>query len=755
MLRKIVTRATYPSPALQAQCRTKILGSARFSSRPGGNPSGFPDWRERWPSISRHNFHSTASLFSAGPRVYLDENIRTEILENRKCYEPEHADAAGIEKQYTRSARTLIEAVRAKVSQSTAASNGHKGNLQEIAEETLKQSFFPAVHKIASASKVMIFCGRNTAEGKLTVEGPVSAAIAAYALYKCHKVAIIVSDEPNKRLIQTLLTQLDPKCGKFITYLPINQVNGTLLCTLSKQIVTRKPDVSLYIDVPGRNRNGEYLDAKGNPIALSNVGFDQALNVQNALKMETIAICSGINNAGFPKIDTTASDSGDDALRAVLPAKHSLVVDNVITGTLSLMELVSTAWTDLKACETRQLRTLMDTAARKVEDKTFQAPVLRKMGKARPPWQEAVPIEMTDDHPAIRALDSIHKLIDASHVMWPAAFEKIKLDGPEMRHVVLFDSSDGVLIATEDFLDYVRARSRFHIKVHAVADHEKRPYGRFLPDELFHVVVNGMAFCALLKADAIVMLCNTACTVGLHSVKTTVDKWLSSIGLHYKVEIIDLVNTVAAAIVNEGGPEPVLLSTQATKESNAYPRAIEAAAKREGKEAPLITVVGCGDRDKRPQDDWATFVNDSVYRPEHADHQTFLFAVKSYVHQIPLSASSIWLCCTHFPILREFIQRVLNERLAANGMLEDSIPIIDPLPYQAEATIAFLERTKPANGKEYGALRDLSVSTTGRHEIVGKSVGAHIKREKPPVFEVAFPHVPAAQEVAPPASPKN
>ena len=756
MLRTIVARSTYPMPAGRSPYPSAMMTSARFSVRPRSRPSSFTDWRELWPPVSRRNFHPGPSVYSAAPRTSLDEHIRVE-LENGATYKPRNVtvndkDLAG---HYRQSAMTLIGKVREKIIGSTALPAEDKAHLHGLPRTTLEKDFFPIFQRIANAAKVMIFCGRNTIEGKLTPEGPVSAAIAAYTLYKCHKVAIIVSDEPNKRLIQAMLTDLDPKCGKFITYLPINQVNGTLLGTLHRQIDTRKPDVTVYIDVPGRNKNGHYLDAQGLPIALANVAFDQALNLQNALGMETIAICSGINSAGFPASDAVTAGSHNDDLRAVLSASHSLVVPNVIAGTLGLMELVSTACTDLKACEAAQLKAVLAIAAGKIEDKSLQAPVLRKMSRPRPAWREAAPAEITDEHPAIQALKSIHEVIDASDVVWPASLEKIKFSGPEIRHVILFDSSDGVLIATEDFLDYVRARSNFQIKVHAVADHEKRPYGRFLPDELFNIVVNGIAYCAALKGDVIVMVCNTACTVGVDRAKAVVEKWLSTMGLHYKVEIIDLIKTVATAIVDEGGPEPVLLSTQATAESHAYPRAVEASARLEGKEPPSITVIGCGNRDKRPQDDWATFVNNGAYDPKEPDHQDFLFAVKSYVHQIPLSASSVWLCCTHFPVLRDFIRKFLNERLVAHGMPEDSIPIIDPLSYQTEATIAYLERTKPVKGKDYGALRSLAVSTTGRYEEVGRSVKAHIKREKPPVFEVAFPHVPLGHETAPPASPGN
>lgn len=751
MLRTIIARGIHPIPACRNHYPSTMPTAARFLARPRSIPSAFTDRRELASPAPRRQFHSSSLIYSDTPKVDLGEEIRTAILERGETYPPPEASDHELPKKYKKSAQTLIEGVGEQLLSRPFPVG--KAHLKKECEASLKKNFLPIFHRIANAEKVMIFCGRNTAEGKLTVEGPVSAAIAAYTLYKCHKVAIIVSDEPNKRLIQLLLTALDEKCGKFMTYLPINQVNGTLLSTLFRQVTSRKPDVTLYIDIPGRNRDGDYLDEMGRPIALSNVAFDQALNLQNAQKMEAIALCSGINSAGYPANESVANFSQkDDDLRTTVSASHSLVLPDVIAGTLSLMELVSTACTDLEACSTAQVQRLLSIAAEKIEDMKLQAPVLRKMSKPRPPWQAAAPARIAEDHPTLQILKSIHDVIDASHVMWPASLEKIKFYGPEIRHVTLFDSSDGVLIATEDFLDYMRARSNFHVKVQAVADHEKRPYGRFLPDELFSVVVNGLAFCASLQGDAIVMVCNTACTVGLDRVKAVVEKWLVEMDLHYKVEIIDLIATVAGAILDEGGARPVLLATQATAESHAYPRAIEILAEKQGKVAPLVTVIGCGNRDKRPQDDWATFVNNGAHDPNHPDHEAFLFAVKTYAYQIPLNASSIWLCCTHFPILAKFLRKYLNERLVAIGMEPDCILIVDPLSYQADATIVHLSKKKSTKSKDYASLRNLEVVTTGSHKEVSKSVKRYFKREKPLIFEVAFPHISIDQGKAPPPS---
>jgi glutamate racemase len=110
-----------------------------------------------------------------------------------------------------------------------------------------------------------------------------------------------------------------------------------------------------------------------------------------------------------------------------------------------------------------------------------------------------------------------------------------------------------------------------------------------------------------------------------------------------------------------------------------------------------------------------------------------------YVDQIPLNATSVWLCCTHFPILRELIRKVLNERLLAHGLAADSIPIIDPIEFQAEATIEVLRNARPSM-KDYSRVADMTVATTGLSGLVMKSAHRYIKSQKNvPVMNVFFP----------------
>ncbi|MET0963278.1 MAG: hypothetical protein ABWY05_10765 [Noviherbaspirillum sp.] len=113
--------------------------------------------------------------------------------------------------------------------------------------------------------------------------------------------------------------------------------------------------MSLYIDVPGRNGNGDYVDESGRSISMSNVAFDQALNIQNCLQMHSIAICRSANSAGFPETDAPMTANGKD-IRSRLSASLPLVTGDVIGGALLLMELVSNACIETNACSPQRSR---------------------------------------------------------------------------------------------------------------------------------------------------------------------------------------------------------------------------------------------------------------------------------------------------------------------------------------------------------------------------------------------------------------
>lgn len=759
MLKTIAARAAQPRLTYHGNSLGHSLRSSRFSIRPRGAPSAFPDCRERRSPLPhggqfRRTFVSSDA--AAGPNQTieksknrnqhnqvkrgarkLDREEVQSISDKKQIFSPPRFDRELLRDNYQ--AKKLAIKLADEFANAMAAPPGHK--LHKLSTQSLSDHLLATVDALANVDKVMIFCGRNTTKGKLTPDSAVSAAIAAYALHLCYKVPVIVCDEPNKRLIQNLLSATHPEFGPYMRYVPINEVNGQLVRKLHQEFNRHAPDLALYIDVPGRNANGEYLDEDGDSISLLNVAFDQALNMQNLMQIPSVAICSSLGSAGFPE----AAPPGDrDEAASVVHATHSLVVADVVQGTVGLMELLCSACLDSRAYRPDWLVAAINTAAALTESKEFEAPALRSSAVQGQERTLHTPALIQADHPRVRQLSAFQDLAGKRRITWTAPIEKAKLEGPKVRHAVLYDSSDGVLIAAEDFLRYTRARSNFVLKVDAVADHEKASYGAHDQNRLFEIVVDGIAYSAKLKADVIVMVCNTACTVDLERVKEAVADWLENHGIHgYQVQIIDLVKTVAAAVIDLGGSKPTLMTTETTSLSGAYPRAIRKAAEAASADLPEIEVIGCGNREARPNLDLARFVNKLAHLKEQSSlaYIDLKREVERYVDLIPLNSTSVWLCCTHYPALKNLINEALNKRLADAGLPLNSIPVIDPLFAQAEEAIRFLQNQKPVGNKDYRAIQDMRVSTTGVKSEVAESMRAHLKRKDVPLFTVRFPNV--------------
>jgi glutamate racemase len=147
-----------------------------------------------------------------------------------------------------------------------------------------------------------------------------------------------------------------------------------------------------------------------------------------------------------------------------------------------------------------------------------------------------------------------------------------------------------------------------------------------------------------------------------------------------------------------------------------------------------------------------------VNKLAHLDKNSAAYAeldreVERYVDLIPLDSTSVWLCCTHFPALLKLFRKHLNKRLRDAGLPEDSIPIIDPMFAQAEATIRFFKEQKPVENKDYRAIQNLRVMTTGIKEEVAASMRTHIGKEGVPLFTVNFPNVTILSAPSPRARP--
>lgn len=342
MLRTISARSVRPASTYRGNSPSHRRSTLGATFHAWTRTSAFTDAPRPLHPVTRRYSHTANGKFTPGPKAYVEDKLRDAVVLGGRTFAPPAAAASALNAgDYKAAARSLI----AKAGELITVPPQER--LHDVSKKTVADNLLRAVHTIAHASKVMIVTGRNTGDGKVTIDGPVSAAVAAHVLYESRKAAVIMCDAINQSLIRRLLEQINPNCARYVKYLPINEVNGKLFFALSKHIVTQAPDVTLYIDVPGRNANGYYFDEHGKSIGISNVAFDQALNIQNGLGKETIAICRSANNAGMAETDIAVLEEGED-IRAKLMSTLPLVVGDIIDGTLGLMELVSKAAPSLK-----------------------------------------------------------------------------------------------------------------------------------------------------------------------------------------------------------------------------------------------------------------------------------------------------------------------------------------------------------------------------------------------------------------------
>jgi len=614
-------------------------------------------------------------------------------------------------------------------------------------------TIWPTLHTLLRAEKVMIFTGRNTAHGRPTIDGPVATALLAHALYKNHQVAVIVTDSYNQRLIAKLLGKLDANAAKYLEYITLDMINGALAQALGKHITRQRANATVYIDVPARNGDGLYLDEQNNPIGHFNVAFDQGLHMQCYLSgrdkqpWNTIAIGSRPNTTGIKPVHPGRSAAGESGL-AIFYADHQFRVKDTIVATLALAELLSAAYTNDIGCRPEVFEALMNEATELIKGSEYSVRSLRSVSPHRIPDASGTVENSPTAEQRSTGLKDLQKRIHAQALIWPGDIEKRKEEGPETHFAVLYDSSDGVLIASQDFLGLVRARSNFFLKAHLVADYKNAPFGKIKDaDELFSVVVDGVTYCAMLGPDCVVIVCNTACTVGIRDkVEKLVNEFLKEQGYPFKVNIIDFIASVAPEILEEGGDFPAILCTQTTADSRRYPEMVKRCAEENGMQAPHLTVVPCPEL--------ADGINAGLYEEaDEAVRMEFDKALESYLDQIPLTSTSIWLCCTHYPALMARIVAYMNKRLKTAGRLENSIPVKDPLEYPVNAFITAMEEkpkdeTGRATSQRYRKLPDIYISAMKYPNEVRKTAIRHLKEKGKTIGieQVVFPKVPVPDE---------
>jgi glutamate racemase len=636
-------------------------------------------------------------------------------------------------------------------------------------EEPPKEDLLRALDIITESKKILIFVGKNTASGLVQPDGPAAAALIANALVRVNKVPVIVSDEKNARMIKCIadkapirsrsekdeaavenapatdgenLPNPDLKIGKYLECHYIEAVNGVLVKDLAQLIEMHHPDAAMFIGIPGsQSDKDECLDDEHRHIDDFNVAFDKALELCHSQEIPTIAICSSKNDVGMGGVtlENRMTDTGkalqatkiSETGKAQQAATSAILADQLSAGALALSTLTTLSHRNNVSFEDRHVRELIETANRKAE-KGIQVSAYRQNPRFWRPGMPIVPPKLIDNKACLGKLQEIADLIISKTFDWPQRFEHFRDYGATVQHLVLFDSSDGAFIAANDYLGFLRVNSNFDYKITLVTDHAKAPYGE-LGKELFSVVVNGIHYSALQSADAIVMVCNSACSKSLAEAQKIVKAILKKSGTEKEVEVINLIETTAKIIARKGGQRPVILCTEVTAKNKAYETAISQELERVEKEDKKRIfmrpcVIACGSTELNAtmgkKLDLASIVN----RLAHKSNDPATLAevkreINRYVLQMPIDTTVIFLACTHYPALLSMLKESVKEYFTSVGRA-DSIPeIVDPIKYQAIETIKRLKKDKNTENVRTG----IEVHTTAFKKVkdVKSSLLAH------------------------------
>jgi glutamate racemase len=214
--------------------------------------------------------------------------------------------------------------------------------------------------------------------------------------------------------------------------------------------------------------------------------------------------------------------------------------------------------------------------------------------------------------------------------------------------VAIADSSDGALIAWSTIQKLLEARLGGRVQIIVLSDHRNAPYGEIESGRLPRVVNNLLNVADQLNPDIVFIACNTACTALPRGA-----------GNGVAAPLVDIVSYTARYIAQEGGANPAIFATRATVNSHAYRDGVRAI-----KPSVNVTEVATPEL--------ATLVNEGAHN-NPARAAEVRAAVQRYVGQLDPKATSVWLCCTHYPQLEGFIREALDARGMRNTR------VVDPL----------------------------------------------------------------------------
>lgn len=542
-----------------------------------------------------------------------------------------------------------------------------------------------ATRSLAKALKVMVCVGASVEMNKPIIDGPAGAAALVNALLRTGKIVTLVTDPLNYSIVREALYQLNPN-AQYLKIL-VMQTSDDATSYADKALRRYTPDAVVAIGLPGRDAEGSQKDERQRDLRCINSPIDEIINQANANETDTIAVASHHSHCGM-----AGTEKPGTVGLTVIPASHVVISPTANLGAQLLGEiLLRLADKSGNACTPDQYLDIIkglfklgavDGLERRSPNE--QSINVRMANAITPDSSDSSRIYYTSDR-ANRQADALRILNDhaTSLISLPSLIIGRKSTKNSRFRIVTLDSSDGGLIAGKNVLGFLKARSPYRAACDNIGDHLNAPYGDLEREHLITAVKSGLDFAAKLEPDVVVMACNTACT--------------GSPEIYEGRQIIhlDLVQTTAEAIYKHGGKLPVLLGTLGMVESKRYPTRV-AELSPHGKIQQIAQVPG-GDAEACKQSkDLASLLNRRAHLPEGSEKdkealEALIEKIISDMRNYLFECTSVWLVCTHYPLIRERLQARLNHELQQLGCFR-SVKIYDAMEYQAEKLIAELDK---------------------------------------------------------------
>jgi glutamate racemase len=505
-----------------------------------------------------------------------------------------------------------------------------------------------------------------------------------------------VTDRANAPVQKAVNERLGLKDAEIHVF---DALHGPEADTAAKKLLDDiEPDVVLFTERPGQTHEGEFRNMRGLSVKDINPPLDALLRIagKSARPITTIAVGDGGNEAGmggvnlymppnilnlrnvptFATPDIYSIDSVGQPVTASVSNWGAQALGGAVLGQFGMLDAMHTG---------QQVRVAITAAG---EAGAVDGVTRLKPGEVDANGQlsgvDGLSIEAhVGQHSLLRAA-----LADPSKVSTQPQLEPIIL--------ILFDSSNGGMIAGKTIERIIREKTGHPVQLIIVADHGNAPYGARSGPQVTALTRGALQTAEKLSGEVggvgeLVMACNTACAEGQAK--------------YYgqgPMEILDLIEVTSRAMIKDGGKKPVIIATEGTIRSKAYPREVKKDSGGSVKISKAQTLAA---------PEWATMVNYMLHESRDPAVKTAVDAsIKQIVDKIPPDATSLWLNCTHYPELTSRIRQQLNIRAAgleaqatkmeiggersdeANRLLSDAgklraLRIFDPMEYQADAVI--------------------------------------------------------------------